>query len=103
MDVSALVSPVMQLLSPAALAALTWLAASVNALIRARVQNASLRAVRRRLDDAVFAAVRELHQVVVEGMKSASSDGRLTPDQKLQIKARAIATIKSPLGPRGLK
>jgi hypothetical protein len=103
MDLSGLVSPVLQLLSPVVLAALTWLAARVNALIRARVQNEYLRGVLLRLDDAVFAAVRELHQVVVEGMKSASADGRLTPEQKLQIKARAIATIKSHLSPRGLK
>jgi hypothetical protein len=103
MTLSDLAFSAMQIVAPLGLAALTWVATKVAALIKARVDNEYLRGVLLRLDDAVFAAVREVHQVAVEGIKSANSDGRLTPNEKAQVKAHAIATIKSHLGLRGIK
>lgn len=103
MDVSDLAYSAAQVIAPLGLAALTWLATKVAALIKARVTNEYLRGVLLRLDDAVFAAVREVHQVAVEGIKSANADGRLTPEEKAEMKARAIATIKGHLGLRGIK
>ncbi|HEY0714888.1 MAG TPA: hypothetical protein VGF45_19565 [Polyangia bacterium] len=103
MDLSDIAFSAMQIIAPVGLAALTWVATKVAALIKARVSNEYLRGVLLRLDDAVFAAVREVHQVAVEGIKSANSDGRLTPNERAQVKAHAIATIKSHLGVRGLK
>lgn len=93
----------LQIVAPLGLAALTWVATKVAALINAHVQNTYLRGALLRLDDTIFAAVREVHQIAVEGLKAASSDGRLTDAEKAEIKARALATVKSHLGTRGLK
>jgi hypothetical protein len=103
MDLTDLAYSAAQVIAPVGLAALTWVATKVAALIKARVQNEYLRGVLLRLDDAVFTAVREVHQVAVESIKSANADGRLTPNEKAEMKARALAVIKSHLGLRGIK
>ena len=55
-----------------------------------------------RLDDAVLAAVREVQQVTVETIKSASADGKLTAEERAQVKQAAIDAVKSHLGTKGL-
>jgi hypothetical protein len=89
-------------LSPVLLAALTWLAAKVAQLIHAKVRNEYLRGVLVRLDDAVLAAVREVHQVTVEELKARSADGKLTPEERARVKQVAIDAVKSHLGKRGI-
>jgi hypothetical protein len=93
---------VFQALSPVLLAALTWVAARAAQLIHAKVRGEYLRGVLLRLDDAVMAATREVHQVVVEELKAASTDGRLTPEERARVKARAVETVRSHLGMRGV-
>ena len=93
---------VFQTLSPVLLAALTWVAAKAAQLIHAKVRGEYLRGVLLRLDDAVLAATREVHQVTVEELKAASADGRLTPEERTRVKARAIETVRSHLGARGV-
>lgn len=102
MDKAELGLKVLEILSPLLLAALTWLAAKVAQLISAKVKNEYLRGVLVRLDDAVLAAVREVHQVTVEALKAANADGKLTPEEKAQVKAKAIEAVKSHLGMKGL-
>ena len=84
------------------LAALTWAAAKLAQLIRAKVQNEYLKGVLVRVDDAVFTAVKDLQQTVVEQIKAASADGKITDDEKKQIKDKALAAVKSHLGTKGL-
>jgi predicted XRE-type DNA-binding protein len=90
-------------LSPLLLPMLGWVVARLAQLITARVDNEYLRGVLLRLDDAVFAAVRELQQIVVDDLKSTSTDGRLTQADKARIKQDALLTIRSHLGTNGLK
>lgn len=93
---------VFQALSPLLLAALTWAAAKAAQLINAKVRGEYLRGVLLRLDDAVLAAVREVHQVTVEELKAASADGRLTPEERAKVKAKAIETVRTHLGTKGI-
>jgi uncharacterized protein YidB (DUF937 family) len=91
-----------RVLSPVLLAAVTWVAAKLAQFINARVQNEYLRGVLVRLDDAVLSVVREVNQVTVDAIKSASIDGRLPAGTRESIKAAAINAVKSHLGAKGL-
>jgi hypothetical protein len=93
---------VFKVLSPVLLAAATWVAAKLAQLINARVRNEYLRGVLLRLDDAVLSVVREVHQVTVEALKSATVDGKLPPAARETVKRAAVGAIKSHLGVRGL-
>lgn len=66
----------LQVVAPVLMAALTWAAAKLAALIRSKVDNEYLRGALVRLDDAVFTAVKELQQTVVAEVKAASADGK---------------------------
>lgn len=92
----------LEILSPLLLTALAWLAAKGAQLISAKVQNEYLRGVLVRLDDAVFAAVREVQQVTVDAIKSGSADGTLTPEERDRVKQAALDSVKSHLGMKGL-
>ena len=102
MDTGSIGLKVLEILSPLLLAALTWAAAKLAQLIRAKVQNEYLKGVLVRVDDAVFTAVKDLQQTVVEQIKAASADGKITDDEKKQIKDKALAAVKSHLGTKGL-
>jgi hypothetical protein len=93
---------ILEILSPVLLAALTWAAAKLAQLIRAKVKSEYLRGALVRLDDAVFTAVKDLQQSVVEEIKAASADGKITEDEKKRIKEKALASVKSHLGTKGL-
>lgn len=93
---------VLEILSPVLLAALTWAAAKLAQLIRAKVRSEYLRQVLVRLDEAVFTAVKDLQQSVVEEIKAASADGKITDEEKKRIKERALASVRSHLGAKGI-
>lgn len=95
-------SGALHILSPVFAAALTWVAAKLSQLINARVRNERLRNILARLDDTVFAVVRELQQVTVERLKAAAADGKLTLEAREMLKAAAVAAIREQLGARGL-
>jgi len=102
MDTGSIGLKVLEILSPVLLSALTWAAAKLAQLIRAKAQNEYLKGVLVRLDDAVFTAVKDLQQTVVGAIKDASADGRITDDEKRQIKEKALASVKSHLGTKGI-
>lgn len=91
-----------EVLSPVLMAALTWVAAKVAQLISAKVKNEWVRGVIARLDDAVLNAVREVEQSVVDEIKAARADGKLTAAERARVKAQAIDSIRSHLGLKGL-
>ena len=93
---------ILEILSPVLLAALTWAAAKLAQLIRAKVKSEYLRGALVSLDDAVFTAVKDLQQSVVEEIKAASADGKITDEEKKRIKEKALASVKSHLGTKGL-
>jgi hypothetical protein len=92
----------LEALSPLLLAALSWLSLQIATFIKARVRSERLRGVLERVDDAVFVAVREVEQVFVSSLKSASADGALTPDERKSAKEAAVAAARSYLGAKGL-
>lgn len=92
---------VLQLLSPVFLAALTWAASKLAQLIRAKVKNEDLKGALLRLDDAVLSTVKDLQQTLVEQLKAARADGRITEAEKQQLKNKALAAAKASLGTAG--
>jgi hypothetical protein len=102
MDMGSIGLKALELLSPVLLAALTWAAAKLAELIRAKVKNEYLRGVLVRLDDVVFTAVKDLQQRTVDEIKAAVADGKITEAEKERIKRQAIASVKSHLGVKGL-
>jgi len=102
MDFAELALRALQVLSPVLLAGLTWLAARAAALISARVEGELLRGVLIRLADATLTATKELQQTVVDEIKAASADGKISAAERQRIKAAAVANVKSHLGRKGV-
>jgi len=102
MDAGDVALKILEIASPVLLAALTWVAAKVAQLVRAKIKNEYLKGVLVRLDDVVFTAVKDLQQRVVDEIKAASSDGKITDAEKKGIKDKAIVSVKSHLGTKGI-
>jgi len=102
MDAGDVALKILEIASPVLLAALTWVAAKIAQLVRAKIKNEYLRGVLVRLDDVVFTAVKDLQQRVVDEIKLASADGKITDAEKERIKDKAIASVKSHLGTKGI-
>lgn len=87
---------------------LTWLLAKLGQFINAKVKNEYLAGTLVRLKDAVHAAVSEVSQSYVDGLKAGrspnSADGsKLTHEEKQAAKKKAVDAAKSYLGKKGLK
>jgi hypothetical protein len=89
-------------LSLVLLAALSWLSLQAAGLIKAKVKHENVRGTLLRLDDAVFVAVRQIQQVVVDQLKAASADGTLTADERRQVKMATLEAVRSYVGPKGV-
>ena len=94
---------IFMVLVPFAAAGVHWLGSRAGDLIRAKVDNEALRGVLLRLNDAVVTAVKDLEQTVVDEMKVAAEDGRISREERRRIKDKAVRHVKSYLGPTGLK
>lgn len=103
MNIGNLGLQVLSILSPLALAGLSWLVAKVTELIKAKTAESTLRNSLLRLNGAVDSVTRSVQQVTVDSIKSTSADGRLTTDQQTTVKQGALAEVKSYLGTRGLE
>jgi len=90
-------------LTPFAAMGVYWLGVRAGELIQARVDNEALRCVLLRLNDAVVTAVKDLEQSVVDEVKAAAEDGRISREERRRIKEKAVRHVKSYLGPKGLK
>lgn len=90
-------------LVPFAVMGVVWLGGRAGDLIKAKVDNEALRGVLLRLDDAVVTAVKDLEQTVVDEVKAAAEDGRISREDRRRIKEKAVRQVKSYLGPKGLK
>lgn len=102
MDTEGIGLKILEILSPVLLAALAWAAAKLAQLIRVKIKHEYLRGVLIRLEDAVVVSVKDLQQTVVEEIKAASADGKISDDEKKRIKEKALASVKSHLGTKGL-
>src|SRR4051812_45930444 len=97
----AIVGRAIDALSPVLLAAFSWLSFQIAAYVSARVKNEKHRAALRRLDETVFVAVREVEQVLVASLKTASADGTLTQAERADVKNAAANAVRAYLGARG--
>jgi len=88
-------------LSPVLLAAFSWLSFQVAAYVSARVKNEKHLAALQRLDETVFVAVREVEQVLVVALKTASADGTLTRAERSDVKVAAANAVRAYLGAKG--
>ena len=87
-------------LAPVLIAALSYLSMKGAQLLQAKVKNEYLRGVLVRLDDALFTAVCEVQQVVVDRIKAES--GKLDDAARERIKTAALDAVRTYFGPKGL-
>lgn len=89
------------IVQPLLLTLLAYLSAQVAAWIRARVSNTRYQVALTRLTEIVITTVHELEQTTVEGLKEASTDGKLTDDEKAEIKHKALNVVLDHIGDLG--
>lgn len=89
-------------LSPILLALLSLLAALAARWVNAHVSNLYLRGALLRLDDAVYAVVRELHQTLVPELRAAAKDGSISTAEAAKLQAIAAEKLRSYLGAKGV-
>lgn len=83
------------------LALATWGVAKLNQLVKAKIKNEYWSGVLARLNDAVFTAVKSVHQSFVDPLKK--ENGGLTDENKAIAKKMAVETAKSYIGAKGLQ
>jgi hypothetical protein len=102
MEWSGVMVDVVQGLIPVLMAALAWAGVKIATWINAKTKNEYLKGVLLRLNDAVLAAVRETEQTVVTQLKAAAADGKLTDDEKRDVKRAAFESVKAHFGSKGV-
>ena len=100
-DWLSLASQAMVIVSPVFLAILGWIATELARWINAHVRDVRLRSAFLRLDDAVLVAVQETEKVLVEALREANVDGKLTAEEAEAAKSAALRALYSHLGQRG--
>ena len=88
--VDAMIEVVTAALFDLILAALTVLLAWIGSKIAENKKLANINAAKMEADDAVFQTVAELQQTVVEGLKAASEDGKLTPEEISELSYQVL-------------
>ena len=91
-----------QIVWPLLLAGIIWVAARYSQLLAIKARNERMQGALLLVDIAAVTAMREVQQVFVDRLKATSGDGTLTPEQRTEAKAAAIASAKAQLGGRGL-
>ena len=81
-------------LSPLLIAGLSWLSLKVAGLINEKVKSQALQSILIKLDTAIFSVIGDLEQTVVQKLKEASKDGKLSPEEIADIKATVLAKLK---------
>ncbi len=102
MNASDVATNVAEALSPVLLGVLTWTAARLSRLIEARATEERVRGALLRLDHAVSTVVRELQQVTVDALKTASRDGKLGANVPSMLQRAALWRVRQHLGAKGI-
>lgn len=92
---------ILSIAAPIGVALAMWLSRWVAKMIQTKVQNDALAGALLRLNDAVFAAVKELEQSVV-GPTKAQAGGRLSVSEARGVKKKAIEVARQHLGGAGV-
>ena len=98
MVISELVLKVSEVLLPLLLSVLTLAVVKLTQFVNAKVKNEYLKNVLVRVDDAVLTTVRHLQQNFVEDLKNASADGKLSEEEKKNLKDQALNSVYMHLG-----
>jgi hypothetical protein len=91
------------LLSALILAGLRKLAVELTAWINQKAMNEKLKGALILGTDAVVQAVADVQHVVVQELKEASKDGKLTEEEIANIKTLAVLKAKANMGDTGVK
>jgi hypothetical protein len=89
-------------LSPALLLALSWTGARLTHLIGALARKERATGALLRLDQTVFAVVREIQQVTADPLRAAAPDGKLGTNVPSMLHRAAISRVRQHLGTRGV-
>lgn len=81
---------------------LGWASVELSKFIRAKTKNEALAGALTRLNDVVFTVVKALNQTVVDELRKANADGKVTKEEVAGIKAKALEQVKSHIGPKGI-
>jgi hypothetical protein len=81
-------------LSPIIIGLLGMIQIKIHNYIQAHTDNKLAETGLLKMNDAVFAVVKEMNQLVVSEFKKANADGKLTPEEKSTIKQMAINKLK---------
>jgi len=88
----------LEALAPLLVALVSWAAWQGSRLISTKIDSERARVVLERLNHAAFSVVASLQQSVVDGLKAAAEDGKLTPEEIAEIKERALDEVIRHLG-----
>ena len=104
---NAILAEVINQLGPAVVTLLSVLVSALMAYatqwLRTKVKNDQINAILDRLMMATQVTVNALAQTVVDDLKGAAADGKLTPEEIKGVQAKAIASVMVHLGPQGVK
>jgi hypothetical protein len=98
---SALISLAIAVITAAGGFLLAWLKAKTTE-VQARAQNETEQKYIYMLSDVVQTTVTSLNQTVVEQLKKANEDGKLTKEDMENIKNSCVDTVKGVIGDKGM-
>ena len=98
-----ILSSLAAVIGPLFVAGLSWLIVKATQWLQARTKNELIIGIIGRVGIFVETTVRSLEQTVVGELKRVSDDGVITAEEATQVKAAALANVKSLLGEKGLK
>jgi hypothetical protein len=81
---------------------LAWLSTFITRWIRAKVHNEYIAGALLRLHDAVVTAVKAVDQTMVDELRDASADGKISSEEAERLKAAAVEAVKAYIGQKGM-
>lgn len=91
---SGLLAAVLGLVLSAAKYAKTWVDAKTTE-VTAKIKNATVKHAVSTAEDCATTVAYKMSQTVVDDLKAASADGKLTAEEAAQVKANALAEVKT--------
>lgn len=88
---------------PLVLAALSAVASMALNAMRKHFDSAAAQSLLDRLERSAQLAVMDVEQTLMPKIKAAAADGRITPEEKDELKAAALARARAILGDRGVR
>ena len=76
---------------------ISWGVVELNRYIRTKTKNEQISGAMEQIGHVVEATVQDLNQTVVKGMREAAADGKLTKNEAVGIKTKAVNQIKNQL------